>query len=68
MMRNVSSASEVLTNDLILDTLYEHIDLGSWMRLFATSKGIKEAYLRMLTRNLPESRANQNDTINTSIY
>ena len=46
-----SPATRVFTNDVILDTLFEYVTLGSWIRLTATNKDIRSAFTRMAERN-----------------
>lgn len=41
----------VLTNDVIMDTLYEHVTLGSWQLLDASNKEVRTAISRMVRRN-----------------
>ncbi len=57
-----SPASLVFTNDVILDTLYEYVSLGSWVLLATTSKDVSKAHTRMLARNWPELQAREAST------
>jgi len=43
-----------LTNDVVMDTMYEHVTLGSWMLLVSSNKEIRAAYTRMVLRNLDD--------------
>ena len=48
---------QVFTNDVIMDTLYEYVSIGSWIVITQSNPQLAASYRRMMLRNYGDSAA-----------
>ena len=48
---------QVFTNDVIMDTLYEYVSIGSWIVITESNPQLAASYRRMMRRNYGDSAA-----------